>query len=206
MQHLWRFILKIKNQILYFFLLIIILEFSELNNNIANNTVEISIAGTELISPFSKNKYAYSEIVLYFGDADNIKSSYRILYHSDEGIVVNYKNKNYKLPLYKLRLHLDPVSETRIKYSDLQKKTNLNEFEKVLIKEFKQNDVNEILVSEFGLFIGRKYFAKVSEESYFLPPEHGEEPAEKFNDVLLISNQDFSNKIERTPRYSRWMY
>jgi hypothetical protein len=165
---------------------------------------EVTVEGAPRKSFFTGKTYVHYETVAYFGQDDS-KSSRRILYHTEDGFTVRYNNIAVAADFHLIRTSLSPSFEKT--YTKNTTDATGSEAEKSIRAMLDEEKVPVVLIAEFGLEAGKKYYARVKTESYHLPPREPDgKPQRKENRVLLISGRQLPNTIELTPLYQSWSY
>jgi hypothetical protein len=165
---------------------------------------DIAIEGKRAASYYTGKKYVHYETVAFFG-ADDIKATRRILYHTEEDITVRYKNITVTAGYRRIRTSLAPTFEKTYTRDDLVSPGT--DGEKALLGILEEEKVPAVLLSEFGLEPGKKYYGHIKTESYHLPPRGpGAKPERRENRVLVISDRPLPNDTGLTPLYQGWSY
>lgn len=165
---------------------------------------EVTVDGTPQKSFFTGKTYVHYETVAYFGE-DDIKSTRRILYHTEKGFTVRHRNTVMAVDFRRIRTSIAPSFEKT--YTKSGNYAPGSEAEKSILAMLDQEKVPAVMIAEFGLEAGKKYYARVKTESYHLPPREPDgRPQKKENRVLVISSSQLPNDIELTPLYQSWSY
>ncbi len=165
---------------------------------------EVTVEGTSRKSFFTGKSYINYEAVAYFG-LDDIRSTRRMMYHTEESFTVRHKNMVVEADFRRIRTALVPSFEKTYNRGGIN--APRSEAEKSILAMLDEEKVPAVMIAEFGLEAGKKYYARVKTESYHLPPrEPGGKPQRKENRVLLISGSPLPNNTELTPLYQSWSY
>ena len=70
-------------------------------------------------------------------------------------------------------------------------------------RELYSENGKPVTVEEYCLEPGKTYYAKVSNESYLLPPGEDGEPIERHNKVLILSDSPFKDGMPQKEYYTR---
>jgi hypothetical protein len=165
---------------------------------------ELTIEGAPQKSFFTGKTYLYYETIAFFGQED-IRSTRRILYHTEKDFTLRHGDVAVTADFRLIRTCLAPSQERTYTKDGL--KTPGSAAEKAILAILDEEQVPAVMISEFGLEAGKKYYARVKTESYHLPPDKpGGKSQRRENRVLLISNRPLPNDIKLTPLYQDWSY
>ncbi len=181
------------------------MDFNEFTGKVkGRDSFEITVQGRVRESYFTGKKYVHFETVAYFG-RDDIRSTYQILYHTQEDFTVMHGTMAVAVRYSQVRTCLSPSLERKFTKEDLA--DHRSEKEKSLRSILDNGEAAELLLVEYGLEAGKKYYGSLKTESYHLPPrERGGKPERREKTVLVISDRAFPNDIEVTPVYKGWSY
>lgn len=169
-----------------------------------SNGFTITIDGTRHTSYFTEKNYIHFETIIFFGRED-IKSTHRILYHTEDDLIIAHNDIQVTVRYGQIRTYLSPSVEK--KYTKKELASAVNEREKRMFSILEEENRDAILLVEYGLEPGTTYYARLKTESYHLPPEErGGRPKRRENTVVVISDKPFPNTIEITPLYKGWRY
>lgn len=164
----------------------------------------ITVAGASRESFFTGAAYVHYETVAFIGKED-MTSAFQILYHTQEDFSVIYNNAAVAVRYSQIRTCLNPSFKKRYARESLA--APRSEIEKSLRSILDAEDVPALLLVEYGLQTGKRYFGRLKNESYHLPPqEQGGKPQRREKTVLLISDRAFPNDCDLTPLYKGWSY
>jgi hypothetical protein len=165
---------------------------------------EVTVEGAQQKSFFTGKNYVHYETVAYFGQ-DNIRSTLRILYHTEGSFTVRHGKMAVAVDFSRVRTCLAPSFEKTFTKDTINAPGS--EAEKSIMALLEEETAPAVIIAEFGLEVGKKYFARVKTERYHLPPrEPGGKPQKRENRVLLLSGSPLPNDIELTPLYRSWSY
>ena len=165
---------------------------------------ELTVVGADHQSFFTGRSYIHYETVAYFGK-DDIKSTYQILYHTQEEFTVRHGAMAVDLRYSQVRTCLNPSFERKYKKDELAEPQS--DKEKSLRSILDNEKTEALLMVEYGLEAGKKYHGRLKTESYHLPPrERRGKPERREKTVLVISDRAFPNDCELTPLYKGWSY
>lgn len=165
---------------------------------------ELTVDGAKQKSFFTGKTYVHYETVAFFGQED-IRSARRILYHAEKDFTLRHGDMAVTADFRRIRTCLAPSQERT--YTKVGLKAPASEAEKAILAILDEEQAPAVMISEFGLEAGKKYYGRVKTESYHLPPDGpGGKPRRRENRVLLISNRPLPNDIKLTPLYQDWSY
>ncbi|GEM_PF-1157039 len=196
------------------FLLIVIMAVLSFTYSLSAKEVKVMMNEIETLGVFTvtlqgetQDAFLSKRKVLYFewhygekGDKGWI--SYLTGFHSEQGLLAITPKGTLEIPLRSLRPCLSPV------FSRTYTGKTIKEAPAVAQELFSETS-KPVTVEEYCLESGKTYYAKVSTESYFLPPGEDGNPSEHHNTVLLISDSPFKDGMpakEITPGYRGWTY
>jgi len=128
--------------------------------------------------------------------------SYCTGYRSEESLQIVTPKGTLELPVSRIRPYLSPSYS--VKYA-----TKTIKEAPAAVQDYFRETAKPVTVEEYCLEPGKTYHAKVSTESYFLPPGEDGNPVERHNDVLMLSDSPFRDGVpggEITPGYRGWTY
>ncbi len=165
---------------------------------------ELTVGGAARKSFFTGKTYIHYETIAFYG-RDDIKSTYQILYHTQEDFTIRYGSVAVELRYSQVRTCLSPSFERKYKKDELAEPQS--DREKSLRSILENEEAEALLLVEYGLEAGKKYYGRLTTESYHLPPrERGGKPERRQKTVLVISDRAFPNDCELTPLYKGWSY
>jgi hypothetical protein len=165
---------------------------------------EVTIEGAPQTSFFTGKSYVHYETVAYFGQED-IRSTWRNLYHTEHDFTLRHGDTAVTLDFRRMRTSLAPADEKT--YTKEMLGAPKSDAEKSILAMLDEEGVPAVMIAEFGLVAGKKYYARVRTESYHLPPEGpGGRPKRKENRVLLVSDRPLTGDVRLTPLYRNWSY
>jgi hypothetical protein len=181
------------------------MEFSEFTERVKGlDCFVISMEGRDAVSPFTGKRYVHYETVAYFGGED-IRSAHRILYHTENGFSLRYAGSLVDVRYGQIRTCIGPAFENSFTAAELT--TPRTEAEKAARAVLDEEKAPALLLCEYGLEPGKKYYCRIKTEGYHLPPAGPEgKPRRKENRVLVIADRPFPNDCELTPLYRGWRY
>ncbi len=155
--------------------------------DIAAGECEVTFDGDDISITPTGNKYVFIQIVTYCGEID-VLSSYRT-WNSDNDFVMLYKNLRVTLSTRSVRTFIAKTG------SFIQKEGG---------------DERSLPSDEFGLIKNKKYYVKITQENYHLPPDRESgKPRKGTSHVLWISDKPFLKgrpQVGLTPMYKNWSY
>lgn len=167
--------------------------------DLENSVIEITVKGEEKESFRSKNKYVYFEDVVYFGKND-IKSEFYNPWIVKDHFILIFNDVKIRVNFRDIRTFLsESYKKTYLKHKRMTAPED--------IKEFLKNKAKKVLVCEYGLKKGQKYYAIFHIDHYYINGENG--PEERTNPVIWITDKPFLNgkpQIDITPAYKGWTY
>lgn len=181
------------------------MEFPEFIDMMKDNACfEVTVEGAPRKSFFTGKTYIHYETVAYFGQED-ITSTRRMLYHTEDGFTVRHKNIAVATDFRRIRTSISPSFKKTYTRSTINAAGS--ETEQAIQAMLDEEKVTALMIAEFGLEAGKKYYARVKTESYHLPPREPDgKPRRKENRVLLISDRQLPDNRELTPLYQSWSY
>jgi len=181
------------------------MDFQEFTRQVkGKDTFDLTVAGAEHKSFFTGRSYVYYETVAFYG-RDDIRSTYQILFHTEDGFSVRCGSGDVDLHYSQVRTCLAPSVERTYRKDELSKTGS--EREKSLRSILDGGEGENLLLVEYGLEAGRKYHGRIKTEGYHLPPrERGGKPERRQKTLLIISDRPFPNDCELTPLYKGWSY
>ncbi|HOT46206.1 MAG TPA: hypothetical protein PLM53_15955 [Spirochaetota bacterium] len=165
---------------------------------------ELTVAGAEHVSFFTGRSYVHYEAVAFCG-RDDIRSTYRILFHTADDFTIMYGPYAVDCRYSQVRTCIAPSVERNYRKDELSNPES--DRQKSLRSILDDGEGERLLLVEYGLEAGRKYYGRVKTESHHLPPrEQGGKPERGEKSVLVISDRPFPNDCELTPLYKGWSY
>lgn len=175
-----------------------------------NNSISIAVdfLGKTHHSPLSESDFVYYEAVSYWGD--NLSTS-RIEYSTEKPLIMCYQDSQIEVGYRSLRPYIKPCFEKEFHKSNIT--AEVSEYDesihKWLVSLF-DDDVETIVLREYGLVVGRKYYIKIGTEQYYLPPSPPDiRPKTRTNTVLIVSDEPICEGKpagELTPVFQGWGY
>ncbi|MHC9544877.1 MAG: hypothetical protein AB9903_35630 [Vulcanimicrobiota bacterium] len=161
----------------------------------------VTLQGETLESYPSKKKVFYFE--WHYGEKGEMGwVSFSTGYRSEKDLTIVTPKGTFELPVRLLRPYLSPV------YLKTYTGKTIKDAPSAARELYSENG-KPVTLEEYCLEPGKTYHAKVSEESYFLPPGEDGNPIERHNKVLILSDSPFKDGMpqkEITPGYRGWTY
>jgi len=161
----------------------------------------VTLQGEPRESYLSKKKVLYSE--WHYGEkGENGWVSFITGYRTIGNLTIATPIGTFELPARLLRPYLSPV------YLRTYTGKTIKDAPSPARELYSENG-KPVTLEEYCIEPGKTYHAKISTESYFLPPGEDGEPIERHNKVLILSDSPFKDGMpqkEITPGYRGWTY